>query len=134
MNVRYGPLPSAPPALPLPLPQDPLPVNASQCLICYYPTPMTRTFPCGCIYSIHDRCIPTFKAIGGICPRCKQVWIPVHVDDRSELTVIARRESRTQYLCSPHDTWRTRLLYSLCGVLLLGGIVLCGFLLIKVYG
>jgi len=132
MNVRYGPLPSAPPALPLP--QDPTPVNDHQCLICYYPTPMNRAFPCGCVYPIHDRCIPTFKAIGGICPRCKQVWIPVILDDRSELTVIARRESRTQYLCSSHDTWRTRLLYSLCCVLLLAGIVLCCFLLIRVYG
>jgi hypothetical protein len=128
MNVRYGPLPSAPPSL------DPIPQNNFQCLICHYPTPTSRTFPCGCVYPIHDRCIVTFKTIGGICPRCKQIWIPVILDDRSEVTIIAQRESKTHCVCFPHDTWRARVYYSLCCVLLLVGIVLCCFLLVKVYG
>jgi hypothetical protein len=132
MNVRYGVLPSAPPPLPLPL--DPIPPNSSACLICQYSAAHARTFPCGCVYPIHEQCIPTFRSIGGICPRCKQVWVPVILDDRSETTIIARRESKTQYICFPHDTWRARLWYSLCCILLLAGIVLCCFLLVKVYG
>jgi hypothetical protein len=138
MNVRYGPMPTAPPAIeyyaPLQAEENPAPLHGYQCLICYSPTPINRTFPCGCVHAIHERCIPTFRAIGGICPRCKQVWIPVVLDDRSETTIIARRESKTHCICSPHDTWRTRVYYSLCCVLLLGGVVLCCFLLIKVYG
>jgi hypothetical protein len=128
MHTRYGPLPSAPPPL------DPIPIQGYQCIMCHYPATDARTFPCGCVYSIHERCVPTFRAIGGICPRCKQVWIPVVLDDRSEYTVIAQRESKTHVMCFPHDTWRARVCYSLCCVLLVGGIVLCGFLLIKVYG
>ena len=121
MNVRYGVLPSAPPPL------DPIPLNAPYCLICHYPAAQARTFPCGCAYPIHEQCVPTFRSIGGICPHCKQVWIPVVLDDRSEYTVIAQRESKTHVLCFPHDTWRARLCYSLCGILLRGGVVLCCF-------
>ena len=127
MNIRYGALPSAPPPL------DPIPLNAPYCLICHYPAAQARTFPCGCAYPIHEQCVPTFRSIGGICPHCKQIWIPVVLDDRSETTVIAQRESKTHVMCFPHDTWRARLCYSLCCVLLMGGIVLCCFLLIKVY-
>jgi hypothetical protein len=136
MNTRYGPSyvpiqPTAPPGIPI-------------CVICSYSAPTQRTFPCGCIYPIHDQCIPSFRRIGGVCPKCYQVWIPIDTDGQTEATnALTTTQSQREWLLSQHPrsqtvygcaSWRSNIYYSICCVLLIAGIIFFSFLIVKVYG
>jgi len=127
MNVRYG-QPSAP---------------APLCVICSCSSFQQRVFPCGCVYPIHDPCIPYFRRQGGVCPTCHQVWIPIDADGQTEVTNALTTQSQREWLLSQHPHSRTRtgcgscrstFYYSLCCVLLLVAIGFCSYLLIRVYG
>jgi hypothetical protein len=138
MNIRYG-QPSAPP-------MDPIPPNHPICVVCSYPANTLRTFPCSCAYPIHNQCIPSFRRQGGVCPRCHQVWIPIDTDGQTEATnTFTATQSQREWLLSqsPHSqiqtiysctSIRSNIYYSLCCVLLIGGLIFLTFLLIKVYG
>jgi hypothetical protein len=148
MNLRYGPgyallQPTAPP-------MDPLPVqggtNTPICVICSYPASTLRTFPCSCVYPIHDQCISSFRRIGGVCPKCHQVWVPIEMDGQTEVTnALTSTQSQREWLLSQHPHSRSQTVYgctscrrniyfSICCVLLIAGIVFFAFLLVKVYG
>jgi len=136
MNIRYGagyvPLyPTAPPEAP--------------CIICNNTATSWRTFPCSCNYPIHEQCVATFRRIGGVCPKCHQVWIPVDTETltdntlgmtRSQKEWIISQDSRgNRMICGIYrgDTWKTKCCYSLLCVVLIGFTFLCTYLLIKVY-
>jgi hypothetical protein len=136
MNVRYGP--SAPPI-------------ESPCIMCNGLASNARTFPCGCVYPIHESCVRTFRRIGGICPKCNQVWIAVETqsvpNDRLTDSTYAITRSQNEWLleynpqsgsrticgCVPFDSYRIRFIYSIfCAIILIFGGV-CSYLLIRLY-
>ena len=137
MNVRYGP--SAPPM-------------EYPCVMCNGLASSVRTFPCGCVYPIHEGCAGTFRRVGGVCPKCYQVWVPVEpqrgsIDGQTDTTYQMTRSQnewllehhprtggRTICGCSPSDSHSTRCVYtSFCVLFLVFGGV-CGYLLIRLYG
>jgi len=146
MNLRYGPgyallQPTAPP-------MDPVQGGTSTpiCVICSYPAAPLRTFPCGCIYPIHDQCIASFRRIGGVCPKCHQVWVPMEIDGQTDVTnALTTTQSQREWLLSQHPysqnqtvyectSCRRNIYYSICCILLIAGLVFFSFLLVKVYG
>ena len=130
MNVRYGP------SAPL--------LENRPCIMCNYSSQSLRTFPCGCQYPIHDPCITHFRRIGGVCPRCHQVWVPVDIDGHTDTTYGVNPVHKEWILehhpmtgrnvtcgCFPTDTHRSRCLLTVgcLFILLFGG--LCIYLLLK---